>query len=216
MLRAYVVRGLIVPVILGVDWLAEQDARIECRERIIKMCGIPAIHCDLGPARPQTVSLSLKGRIRARTFSVQRIRAGKFNIGEEVLVEPVLVTNPTTKAIRLTRGMCNYKVYALEEKKVIASVGTLDISGKPSGDMNVKRDLIRGLNMEPLEESQQRLIRALLTKHLHVCSDGVVTGHTTVLQHPIETGSAVPIALPRCFPKELYNHQLAHGQLPLC
>ncbi len=68
----------------------------------------------------------------------------------------------------------------------------------------LRRKQILELDLSHLSNLEQAKVRDLLYRYVEVVSDGRMLGHTTVLQHTIDTGSACPVVklTYRCTPEQ--------------
>lgn len=126
-------------MIVGIDTLSRWGAVIDCSCGRLKLRGIPAMQLDLGGDTQVMNITATGGRIPARSHACIRIKAYKFQPGDEVLVEPksddktlqlwsrILVgsladSDPTPGTKPCETQRCTWRYEPLQQQRIVKAV----------------------------------------------------------------------------------------------
>ena len=220
----YVANEMVSEIILGLDWLVTNQVNIDTAEMVLKfpdgatkpLCLFDSTIVDpLGVVLEEDVVVPAKhevfqtARVRNPTLN-ESILEPNANLSEKgvlvarVMVQPkeqrvpIQIINPGVSPIKLYKGMAVGQLQQIDDELRDPTFNDSKCS-TPFVEDKVRFEL------EHLPDRERERMEDLLNRHQEVfAKDSSELGLTTLVEHKIETGDAVPVKqLPRRLPNSL-------------
>ncbi|CAB4011611.1 Retrovirus-related Pol poly from transposon [Paramuricea clavata] len=219
----YVANEMVSEIILGLDWLVTNKVNVDMAEMVLKfpdgttkplclfdstIAGPLGIVLDEDLVVPAKHEVFKTARVRNPTLNESILEPNMNLSGKGVLVArvivqpkeqrvPIQIINPGTSPIKLYKGMTVGQLQQVDDE-LRDPTFINSKCGTPSAD-KIKFEL------EHLSGEERERMKNLLNKHQDVFTkNSSELGVTTLAEHKIETGDAVPVKqLPRRLPNSL-------------
>ena len=208
-------------IILGLDWLVANKVNVDMAEMVLKfpdgttkpLCLFDSTLTDpLGVVLDENLVVPAKhevfktARVQNPTLNESILEPNTNLSGKGVLVArvvvqpkdhwvPIQIINPGTSPIKLYKGMSLGQLQEVDESRDPTFINSK--CGPPSADSKIEFDL------EHLSGEEREKMENFLNGHQDVfAKSSSELGLTTLVEHKIETGEAVPVKQP---PRRLPN-----------